>query len=329
MSNDDKTSKEIQSNEIHQAKNHIEWCLVNYMSKKEAIDHLFIDKKIDRHLTDLVWQRLEEENPEFFEHYHLRLIVKAQIMEFNRLLSHQADLMSRLGSSAIASMAISNGSNGSHLSNGSPVSNGSHVSTLYQNSTRRTQNPENMQLPLPAPLPNVYSATGPLMHSSMQTALDLSSHSRNLDVTGNMLLAQSSNGGTARGFPEPGYADSLPYEFVSHNNLIEHRALLGDAAVSSFSGIEPNSQPLNGTLLDPDPSSFGYIEHIPQSFGSPDLVADFSNGNDILGSYPRSSFMTPSTHHFHVPHGWRESQGDITRLNSTTESLRSQDLGGK
>lgn len=36
-----------------QAKNHIEWCLVNYMSKKEAIEYLFINKKIDRHLTDL------------------------------------------------------------------------------------------------------------------------------------------------------------------------------------------------------------------------------------------------------------------------------------
>lgn len=329
MSSDEKTSKEIQSKEVHQAKNHIEWCIINYMSKKEAMDSLFIQQKIDRHLTDLVWQRLEEENPEFFEHYHLRLMVKAQIMEFNRLLSHQADLMSRLAPSGIASMAISNGSNCSNVSNGSPVSNGSHMSTLYQNSARRTQNPENMQLPLSAALPNVYSTTGPSMHSSMQTALDLSSHSRNLDVTRNMLLAQSSNGGTVRAFPEPGYADSLPYEFVAHNNLIEHRAVLGDAAVSSFSGVEPNSQPLNGALLDPDPSAFGYIEHMSQSFGPPDLVADFSNGNDILESYSRSSFLTPSTNHFHVPHGWRESQGDITRLNATTESLRSQDLGGK
>lgn len=276
--------------------------------------------------------------------------MKAQITEFNRLLSHQADLMSRLGPSGIASLDLCNGRNGSHLSNGSHVStckmilsnsfncyypytikhsydlysffcfaseiigNGdpssdrlcflaypiflwtchsddvsfipSFIFLVYQNSARRTQNPENMQLPLSAALPNVYSATGPSMHSSLQTALDLSSHSRNLDVTGNMLLAQSSNGGTVRAFPEPGYADSLPYGFVAHNNLIEHRALLGDAAVSSFGGVEPNSQPLNVTLLDPDASSFGYIEHISQPFAPPDLVSDFSNGNGELSLSP-------------------------------------------
>lgn len=40
-----------------------------------------------------VWQKLEEENPEFFRAYHLRLMVKNQIERFNDLLERQIETM--------------------------------------------------------------------------------------------------------------------------------------------------------------------------------------------------------------------------------------------
>lgn len=59
-----------------------------------------------------VWQKLEEENQEFFKAYYLRLLLKEQITEFNRLLKEQAEL-SQLQSTAVASLP---NSNGSHIS---------------------------------------------------------------------------------------------------------------------------------------------------------------------------------------------------------------------
>lgn len=40
-----------------------------------------------------VWQKLEEENSEFFRAYYIRLKLKKQIILFNHLLEHQYHLM--------------------------------------------------------------------------------------------------------------------------------------------------------------------------------------------------------------------------------------------
>jgi hypothetical protein len=61
-----------------------------------------------------VWQKLEEENREFFKAYYLRLMVKQQINEFNRLLDQQVQLMRQMQPTGVASL---------------PTSNGSHIST--------------------------------------------------------------------------------------------------------------------------------------------------------------------------------------------------------
>ncbi|KAE9595805.1 putative angiotensin-converting enzyme 2 [Lupinus albus] len=43
--------------------------------------------------VDLVWQKLEEENDDFFRAYYIRLKLKKQILLFNHLLEHQYHLM--------------------------------------------------------------------------------------------------------------------------------------------------------------------------------------------------------------------------------------------
>lgn len=58
-----------------------------------------------------VWQKLEEENREFFEAYHVRLILKNQILVFNRLLEKQVELMQKACPTGISTISIPNGSN--------------------------------------------------------------------------------------------------------------------------------------------------------------------------------------------------------------------------
>ena len=57
-----------------------------------------------------VWQKLEEENQEFFNAYYLRLMVKSQIIEFNRLLEQQARMMHQIHPCAVTALSSSNGS---------------------------------------------------------------------------------------------------------------------------------------------------------------------------------------------------------------------------
>jgi hypothetical protein len=43
-----------------------------------------------------VWQKLEEQNPEFFKAYYTRLKLKKQILLFNHLLEQQVQLMQKM-----------------------------------------------------------------------------------------------------------------------------------------------------------------------------------------------------------------------------------------
>lgn len=45
------------------------------------------------YLLNLVWQKLEEENSEFFKAYNVRLKLKKQIIAFNQLLEQQYHVM--------------------------------------------------------------------------------------------------------------------------------------------------------------------------------------------------------------------------------------------
>jgi len=57
-----------------------------------------VDPTINHHpfnhyLFHSVWQKLEEENADFFRAYYIRLKLKKQILLFNHLLEHQYHLM--------------------------------------------------------------------------------------------------------------------------------------------------------------------------------------------------------------------------------------------
>eukprot|EP00877_Chromochloris_zofingiensis_P010372 jgi/Chrzof1/5589/Cz16g08100.t1 len=88
--------KKISTEDIQLVQNLIERCLQLYMPQKEVVQTLQNQAKIEPGFTTLVWQKLEEQNPEFFRAYHIRLKVKDQVVMFNHLLDQQFQLMQKL-----------------------------------------------------------------------------------------------------------------------------------------------------------------------------------------------------------------------------------------
>ncbi|KAL5160831.1 hypothetical protein HKD37_07G018247 [Glycine soja] len=86
-------SKKVSRQDIEFVQNLIERCLQLYMNKDEVVKTLLTRAKIDPGFTTLVWQKLEEENADFFRAYYIRLKLKKQILLFNHLLEHQYHLM--------------------------------------------------------------------------------------------------------------------------------------------------------------------------------------------------------------------------------------------
>ncbi|KAI3461892.1 hypothetical protein Pfo_018555 [Paulownia fortunei] len=305
--------RKLSNLDIQLVQNRIEQCLQHYMNKKEVINTLIIQDNVEPCFTELVWQRLEEENQEFFKAYYLKLLVKDQIMEFNRLLSEQVELMHRIGLSGIAPVLPSNGSH---------VSPTQHISTSCAAQNARPLKTEDMQQA------NVFHNCGSAVRSCVHGTVDGSVHSRKIDVSPNLFLSQNSNMGLAQKMngkivkTEAGYAGSSPFDFSPPSNYLESRPLMGDASVSSFSSVDSNAQHLNDTLLDGDASSFGFLAQIQQSLSLPEFAADFTSSSDLLDSYCRPPFLAADANNFVDP------RGDVESLDPESESLRFQCFGG-
>ncbi|CAL1397735.1 unnamed protein product [Linum trigynum] len=86
-------NKKVSRQDIELVQNLIERCLQLYMNKDEVVKTLLTRARIDPGFTTLVWQKLEEENADFFRAYYIRLKLKKQILLFNHLLENQYHLM--------------------------------------------------------------------------------------------------------------------------------------------------------------------------------------------------------------------------------------------
>jgi len=74
------------ANDVLHVQNLLERCLRLYMSREEVMTHLQRSSNIEPVFTRLVWDRLEKDNAEFFEAYHIMVRMKDQIIRFNTLL---------------------------------------------------------------------------------------------------------------------------------------------------------------------------------------------------------------------------------------------------
>ncbi|OAY48427.1 hypothetical protein MANES_06G158400v8 [Manihot esculenta] len=86
-------SRKVTREDIEVVQNLIERCLQLYMNRNEVVNTLLQQARIEPGFTALVWQKLEEENADFFKAYYMRLILQKQIIVFNQLLEHQYHLM--------------------------------------------------------------------------------------------------------------------------------------------------------------------------------------------------------------------------------------------
>ncbi|KAL6145151.1 PREDICTED: uncharacterized protein LOC101293409 [Fragaria vesca subsp. vesca] len=318
--------RRVSRQDIQLVQNLIERCLQLYMNQKEVVDTLLEQAKIEPGFTELVWQKLEEENREFFSAYYLRLMVKQQIIEYNRLLEQQARLMHQLHSTGVSSI---------------PTSNGSHIPSMHQNSTCYPPDSvgpalktENLHHQVGTCLPTPFTNGGSSLHNSMENTLKMSAHANRIDVPSNMLSTQSSNmGGLMQGInggiikSEVGYSGTS-YMYGADGSNMETRPNMGDTSVAPFNSAEANSQPLTESLLDSDTSTFGFLTQIPRNFSLSDLTADFSQSSDILESYPRSPFLATDNENFLDPRE-REHQGDNNRLDTISEGVSYEEFASE
>ncbi|XP_055961404.1 uncharacterized protein LOC126677435 isoform X2 [Mercurialis annua] len=296
------------------------------MNQREVVETLLAQAKIEPGFTELVWQKLEEENREFFKAYYLRLTVKHQIIEFNKLLEQQVRLMHQINPAGVPSM---------------PSSNGTHIPSMHQSSSCYAPDhpgsalkPENMHHLYGSSMTNAYTNGGSSLHSSMRTAVEMSAHANRIDAPPNMLSTQSSNMGLMQGLnggmikSEAGYSGTPPYMFAADGNVLEARPSIADASVASFSSVESNSQAINEPLLEADTSSYGFLNQIPRNFSLSDLAADFAQSSDILENYARSPFLSSDNDSFLDSHE-RENQGDNKRLDTISEGVSYDDFGSE
>mmetsp|Transcript_27726 Transcript_27726/g.70653 ORF Transcript_27726/g.70653 Transcript_27726/m.70653 type:complete len:417 (-) Transcript_27726:564-1814(-) len=98
--------RSISAQDIQLVQNLIERCLQMYMPHKDVVQTLQNQAKIEPGFTSLVWQKLEEQNPEFFKAYYLRLKLKEQIVMFNYLVDQQMQMMHKLHASWMQAMPL-------------------------------------------------------------------------------------------------------------------------------------------------------------------------------------------------------------------------------
>ncbi|KAG6411075.1 hypothetical protein SASPL_129149 [Salvia splendens] len=300
--------RQVSVEDIQMVQTLIERCLQLYMSEKEVVNTLSHQAKIEPGFTEIVWRKLESENQRFFRAYHLRLILKDQILRFNQLLQRQVELMHQVCRTRVTSMSLSN----------VPQMHSMHNNSGYQvqQPAGPPINPENMHQAVI--LPNVYTNGASALQPNMQVPVNLSGHGGRIDVPENMLLTQNSSSGIVQGMngvmtkSEGGFAGDSHFMFGAENNLIEHRNTTGEAFVSPFTSGDPNN-----SMLDQETSSFGFLGQIPRNFSLSDLTADFSNSSDILVSYCRSPFLGANANILN-PNIRSEQQG-VRRLDTISE----------
>ncbi|KAI3747058.1 hypothetical protein L6452_09501 [Arctium lappa] len=152
--------RKVSFEELCMVQDLVEECLVHYMTHSQVICTLNQLRNIEPAFTATVLQDLEEQNPEFFKSYYLRLALKEQIMEFNNLLGRQAALMNQVDP---------------RRASFPPVFNVSHMPAIpyngscYVSDTGIVQKMENPHLSVPTFLVSGCNNCGPSIHQGPST----------------------------------------------------------------------------------------------------------------------------------------------------------------
>ncbi|KAH0881202.1 hypothetical protein HID58_068596 [Brassica napus] len=325
------TVRRVSRQDIQLVQNLIERCLQLYMNQKEVVETLLEQAKIEPGFTELVWQKLEEENREFFNAYYLRLMVKHQIMEFNKLLEQQVRHMQQMHPSALTSVQ---NTNGSHIQS----MNQKQLGYASEHTDHQSLKP-NAHHPMPSSLSNAYLNGSSTLNTNVSPSVNVSTHARRADASPNMISSQQTTnmppmmqgmngGGGGMIKSETAYPASFMYG-GERNNALEGHSTVRETSIPSFSNESNNNQPIGDTLLDAEASTFGFLGSIPRNFSLSDLTADFSQSSEILESYDKSPFLAPDAENFLDSCDRGEYQGDNKRLDTISEGFSYDNLGSE
>ncbi|KAJ8759989.1 hypothetical protein K2173_010845 [Erythroxylum novogranatense] len=279
--------RRVSPRDIQVVQNLIERCLQLYMNQREVVQTLLTQAKIEPGFTQLVWQKLEEENRDFFNAYYLRLVVKQQISEFNKLLEQQVQLMRQINPTVVAPL---------------PTSNGTRITPMHRNSacyglerTGLLLKSENMHHQMSSGLPNTSINGGSTLNPNMLPTVEVSANSNRLGFPQNMLSTHSTSMGLMQGLnkqmlvSKAGSSGSSTFMFGADGSALEECPPNADALVAeTFRSLESNSQALNNSLLDADDYSYGFLSQLSQNLNFSDLTNDFAQMSEILETYSRS-----------------------------------------
>ncbi|KAI5074459.1 hypothetical protein GOP47_0010420 [Adiantum capillus-veneris] len=292
--------RRISCEDIQLVQNLIERCLQLYMNRQEVISTLLNQAKIEPGFTGLVWQKLEEQNPVFFEAYYVRLKLKRQIMLFNHFLEQHAQLTQKMHTIKAPLPALQNGMHASavhHMPIGYPVP--------QQPSMAAGGHPHIVSMPA-APPPVIegapvaegfVAAHGSPVSNNMNSDMSLLPTNSSIHLNSDISMGPNAVGGS--GFPFTGMGNPTDMSGMGMDVPANF------APEASFHATENHTQNGMGSLqitADADTGggreSIGLLSHLPRNFSLSDLTAEYSSSADILEGYMGSPFLPPDADGF-------------------------------
>ncbi|KAF3971648.1 hypothetical protein CMV_004781 [Castanea mollissima] len=280
-------SKKVSRQDIELVQNLIERCLQLYMNRDEVVKTLLNRARIDPGFTTLVWQKLEEENADFFRAYYIRLKLKKQILLFNHLLEHQYHLMKYPVPPKVPLAPIQNGIHPMPVNNlpmGYPV--------LQQPSFPAAGQPH--LDPMGCGISSCHVVNGVPAPSNF--------HPIRMN-SGNDMVMENSAADVAPIIPPNSTMSSMSEMPVSPGSVASSGHFPFTASEISGMGVETSALDTAftsdvatsvGLQLAPDgPGNSRSLDQIQWNFSLSDLTADLSNLGDLgaLGNYPGSPFL--------------------------------------
>ncbi|XWS35890.1 hypothetical protein CRYUN_Cryun20dG0035700 [Craigia yunnanensis] len=285
--------QKVSRQDIELVQNLIERCLQLYMNRDEVVKTLLTRARIDPGFTTLVWQKLEEENADFFRAYYIRLKLKKQILLFNHLLEHQYHLMKYPELPKVPLAPIQNGIHPMPVNNlpmGYPVLQQPPIQALGQ------PHLDSMGISSCHVVNGVHAPSNfqPMrMNSGNGTVMDNNA----TDVTPAVppTTAMSSMSGMHVNPTSVVSSGNFPFTASDMSGMVDTSALDSAFTTDVASSVVLQLGPDNGPGNSRD--SLRSLDQIQWNFSLTDLTADLSNLGDLgaLGNYPGSPFLPPDS----------------------------------
>jgi uncharacterized protein (TIGR01589 family) len=271
-------NRKVSREDIELVQNLIERCLQLYMNREEVVKTLLSRARIDPGFTTLVWQKLEEENVEFFRGYYIRLKLKKQIILFNHLLEHQYHLTTP----KLPLAPIQNGIHPMPVNNNLPMGY-----PVLQHQLGQPHHLDSMGMPS-CHIVNGVPAPQNFHPLRINSANDMATENNGNDVkpaihTSDIPMSPASVASSGGGH----------FSFTASDIVMGGDTSALDSAFTSdvASSVGLQLPPDNGAGNSRD--SLRSLAQIPWNFSLSDLTADLSNLGDLgeLGNYPSSPFL--------------------------------------